>query len=86
MTRALFAQAGLRDVRVEAKNAGYFLSSADEWWEIIWNAGFRGLVSQLAPADRDRFRREHLEEIAALATTEGIWLDVGVLFTIGTKA
>ena len=83
--RALFAQAGLRDVRVEAKNVGYFLPSADEWWDVIWNAGFRRLVGQLAPAEQERFRREHLEEVAALATTEGIWLDVGVLFTIGRK-
>jgi ubiquinone/menaquinone biosynthesis C-methylase UbiE len=84
--RALFAQAGLRDVRVKARNAGYFLEDAQAWWEIIWNAGFRRLVSQLSPADQERFRREHLDEIAARATNEGIWLDVGVLFTIGTKA
>ena len=83
--RALFTQAGLQDVRVEAMNAGYFLSSADEWWDVIWNAGFRRLVAQLAPPDQERFRREHLDEVAALATTEGIWLDVGVLFTIGRK-
>ena len=83
--RALFAQAGLRDIRVEAKNAGYFLEDAHAWWDVIWNAGFRRLVGQLTPSEQERFRREHLEEIAALATTEGIWLDVGVLFTIGTK-
>lgn len=83
--RELFAQAGLREVRVEAKNVGYYLSGADAWWEVVWNAGFRRLISQLTPADRERFRREHLEEIAALATAEGVWLDVGVLFTIGRK-
>jgi ubiquinone/menaquinone biosynthesis C-methylase UbiE len=84
--RALFTQAGLQDVRVEAKNVGYYLTGADEWWDVIWNAGFRRLVGQLAPADQERFRREHLDEVAALATTEGIWLDVGVLFTFGMKA
>jgi ubiquinone/menaquinone biosynthesis C-methylase UbiE len=84
--RALFEEAGFRNVRVDLENVGYFLTSADEWWDVIWNAGFRRLVGQLAPADQERFRREHLDEVAALATTEGIWLDVGVLFTIGMKA
>lgn len=83
--RDLFAKAGLRNSRVEAKNVGYFLEDAHAWWDVIWNAGFRRLVGQLTASDQERFRREHLEEIAALATTEGIWLDVGVLFTIGTK-
>jgi len=70
---------------VETKNVGYFLEDAYAWWDVIWNAGFRRLVGQLAPSDQERFRREHLEETAALATTRGIWLDVGVLFTIGRK-
>jgi len=82
--RALFAQAGLRDVRVMATNVGYHLADAHAWWDIVWNAGFRRLVGQLTPSDQERFRKEHLEEVAALATAKGIWLDVGVLFTIGT--
>ena len=79
----LFRNAGLRDVRVVPDNVGYFLDNAEEWWEVIWNAGFRRMVSQLSPADQERFRREHLEEVAGLATSKGIWLDVGVLFTLG---
>jgi hypothetical protein len=31
------------------------------------------------------FQENHLLEVAALATKDGIWLDVGVLFAIGTK-
>ena len=84
--RELFAQAGLRDVRVEAKNMGYFLSDENEWWNVVWNAGFRRLVSQLAPADLPRFREEHLREVAALKTHDGLWLDIGVLFTTGAIA
>jgi len=83
--RALFEQAGLRDIRTRAENLGYFLESAEQWWEIVWNAGYRRLVSRLAPEEQARFKREHLEEIAATGTPEGIWLDVGVLFTAGTK-
>jgi hypothetical protein len=83
--RRLFETAGLTDICVEQKNVGYYLGSADEWWDIVWNAGFRRLVAQLSQEDQERFKREHLEEVAALRTDNGIWLDVGVLYTVGTK-
>ena len=83
--RALFEKAGLRNVRVESRNMGYFLADENAWWNVVWNAGFRRMVSQLAPADLERFRQEHLREVAALTTQAGLWLDVGVLFTVGTK-
>ena len=84
--KELFEKAGISGVRVEQRNVGYFLDNAEEWWDVVWNAGFRRMVGQLTPADQKRFRHEHLQEVATLATREGIWLDVGVLFAIGTKA
>ena len=83
--RELFAKAGLRNIRVEPKNMGYALADEKEWWNVVWNAGFRRMVSQLAPADLERFRQEHLQEVAALKIKDGLWLDVGVLFTTGVK-
>jgi ubiquinone/menaquinone biosynthesis C-methylase UbiE len=83
--RELFSRAGLTDVRVKQRNVGYFLADAEEWWDVVWNAGFRGMVGRLQPKDQERFKREHLQEVAALATKDGIWLDVGVLFAIGAK-
>jgi SAM-dependent methyltransferase len=83
--RQLFETAGLANIRVEQKNVGYYLGSADEWWDIVWNAGYRRLVGQLSELERGRFKQEHLREVEALRTNDGIWLDVGVLFTIGTK-
>jgi len=83
--RQLFESSGLANIRVEQKNVGYYLVSADEWWDIVWNAGFRRLVAQLSPKDQERFKGEHLEEVGALRTDKGIWLDVGVLYTVGTK-
>ena len=81
----LFAKAGLRDIQTESKNMGYFLADENEWWDVIWNAGFRRMVSQLAPADLARFQKEHLQEVAALKTPAGLWLDIGVLYTVGRK-
>ena len=82
--RELFEKAGLRDIRVESKNMGYFLADEEAWWNVVWNAGFRRMLSQLRPDDLKRFREEHLQEVAALKTPDGLWLDVGVLYTQGT--
>ena len=83
-SRALFESAGLCDIRVVPRDMGYFLTDEHEWWNVVWNAGFRRMVSQLPPADLPRFREEHLREIAALKTPDGLRLDVGVLFATGT--
>ncbi len=80
-----FKQAGLNNVRVETKNQGYHLNSALEWWEIVWNAGLRRMFTSLSPVDQARFQQEHLQEVEALRAVEGIWLDVGVLYTSGIK-
>jgi len=84
-SRDLFAKGGFRDIDVQKRNVGYSLDSADEWWEIIWNAGLRRMVTRLSPRDQERFKREHLEEINSIRTKDGIWLDVGVLYTVGMK-
>ncbi len=83
--RELFEKAGLMDIRVEQKNVGYYLAGAEQWWDIIWNAGFRRMVSRLDPDKQEQFKREHLEEVEQQKTKDGIWLDVGVLYTSGRK-
>ena len=82
--RTLCTSAGLRDIRIETRNVGYFLVDEHEWWRVVWNAGFRRLVGQLPPADLAEFRENHLHDVAALRTAEGLWLDIGVLYAIGT--
>jgi ubiquinone/menaquinone biosynthesis C-methylase UbiE len=83
--RELFETVGLTDIIVEKKNVGYYLESVEQWWDIVWNAGYRRLVSRLTPEDQERFKQEHLREVDALKTEKGIWLDVPVLYTTGTK-
>lgn len=80
---ALFAAAGLTDVRIERRSLGYYIS-AEGWWEVLWNAGFRGLVAKLGPR-LDDFKREHLAEFAALQTEKGLWLEVEVNFSSGLR-
>jgi hypothetical protein len=45
----------------------------------------RRMLDQLKPEDQTKFKAEHLLEVAGLATEKGIWLDIGVLYTIGIK-
>lgn len=82
---ALFQSAGLKDIKVHRKNVGYYLKNTEEYWDLIWYAGFRGLVSQLSERDLEVFKAEHLGEVQAMSTDEGIWLNVDVLFAIGQK-
>lgn len=79
----LFENAGLTNITVTRKNVGYHLDSAEQWWDVVWNAGFRRMVSQLSTKEKERFKREHLDEVETLRTGDGIWLDVDVLFTCG---
>jgi hypothetical protein len=61
---------------------GYHLETAADWWQVIWNSGYRGLLMQLTEKDLLRFRDEHLDDVQALADAKGIWMDVPVLFTL----
>ncbi|VFQ44796.1 class I SAM-dependent methyltransferase [Desulfoluna butyratoxydans] len=81
----LFKTAGLQNIHCEQKECGYYLRDASDWWYIIWNGGFRGLVSQLSEKDFLQFKKEHMAEAADLASDKGIWLDMGVLYTSGEK-
>ena len=82
---AFLQEAGLVDIDVQEEQLGYHLRDAQEWWEVIWHSALRLLVEQVPAAQRDRLRTEHLAEAAALATADGLWLDVPVLFARGHK-
>ncbi len=83
--RTLFRDAGMEKIQVERKELGYFLKDSSQWWDVVWNAGFRRQVGQLAPEDLKRFTGEHLEEIEGLRTQDGIWLNVNVLYASGVR-
>ena len=82
---ALYRAAGLEQPLIYTEQVGYPLTGFDEWWDLVWHSGFRGLVSQLAPDDLARFTAAHREEIEALADSDGIELNVSVLIAVGRK-
>jgi hypothetical protein len=77
---------GLRNIRVYSEQLGYTLQTANEWWDIVWNSGFRGLISQLPVPQLERFMSEHLTEVAAKFATQSLRLHVPTIFALGQKA
>lgn len=83
---SVFKEAGLQNIKCTQKECGYYLRDASDWWYIIWNGGFRGLVDQLSENDFIKFKKEHLAETKDLASDKGIWLEMSVLHTLGEKS
>jgi ubiquinone/menaquinone biosynthesis C-methylase UbiE len=83
--RQLYESAGLRGIETHREPMGYHLKDEEDWWDILWNSGFRGLLNQLSAMELAAFRRQHLQEIAAHATGQGIWLEMEALITVGHK-
>ncbi|HEX7499723.1 MAG TPA: methyltransferase domain-containing protein [Polyangia bacterium] len=79
----LFAQAGLAQIDSITKPLSYYLPSAEDWWALVMGAAFRGLVAQLPNKQVQVFRREHIDAVSRLATSEGIWLEVSAILTRG---
>jgi ubiquinone/menaquinone biosynthesis C-methylase UbiE len=82
---ALYEAAGLERVATRTEQVGYDLAGFDEWWDILWHSGYRGLLNQLSARDLAQFRREHGEEIEMVAAERGLWLNVEVLISVGRK-
>lgn len=82
---ALYHSAGLERVDTYTEQVGHYLAGFEEWWDILWYSGFRGLLSHLSEKDLAGFRKAHQEEIDALANEQGIWLNVEVLISVGYK-
>jgi ubiquinone/menaquinone biosynthesis C-methylase UbiE len=79
----LFEAAGLAQPHVASHDVGYLLRDPEQWWEVVWNAGFRSLIAALDEERLARFRQEHLAEVSELMTADGLPLDIGVLITRG---
>jgi ubiquinone/menaquinone biosynthesis C-methylase UbiE len=81
--RELMTATGFVNVRQLELQKGYHLKDEQQWWDAVWGAAMRGLVLQIPAAERDAFKRRHLEHVAELVGDDGLWMDVGVRFTAG---
>lgn len=83
--RQLVEQAGYTQCEVSTEQMGYHLASEHEWWELLCNSGFRGILNRLSATQLAQLRDQHLQQVAALRSEDGIWLDVEVHFTRAQK-
>lgn len=83
--RALYEQAGFENIRHVRNQVGYHFKDASDWWDVVWWAGFRGFVNQVAEEQFEQFKQEHLDEVNALAEDDGIFFNVEVIHTVGEK-
>ncbi len=65
---------------------GYYLKKKEQWWDIIRYSGFRRFLDQIPEEEQARYKEEHLIEIEAEATKEGLWLNVETIFTLAYKS
>lgn len=81
----LMLAAGLGEIEIQTQQLGYYLSSVDEWWELVCHTGFRIRLSQIPQEKLDQFKAEHLAQIETMKTDQGIWLDLETIFVRGWK-
>lgn len=83
---ALLREAGFTQIEVRSEQLGYYLPTPRGRWADI-RAGLEGKpLLQLAPAQREQARAEHLAELTALTTAQGIWVDAPALFAVGRRS
>ena len=80
----IFNQAGFDDINIERRSIGYHIDT-EGWWDVVWNAGFRGLVEQLGD-NITAFKQAHLNELLPVCDARGLWLEIDVNLTYGTKS
>jgi len=81
----LLTNAGFEDVSIRSEALGYHLASGEDWWQVLWNSGFRGLLEQLDSPQLAALRCAHLQAIAEHQDTNGLWLNAETLFCLGHR-
>lgn len=83
--RQLLHEAGFVQTEVQSEQLGYYFRTVEEYWEERWSSRSRRAILQLAPGQREQFQAEHLAEVGARATDQGIWRDLPINFARGWK-
>lgn len=81
----LFRAAGLPNVKVTEHDFGFDLADEHAWWDIVYNAAYRGHLQRLSEQDAPLFKERHLEAVRSLIQQGKQRLDVRVLIAVGTK-
>ncbi|NHI94480.1 MAG: methyltransferase domain-containing protein [Candidatus Lokiarchaeota archaeon] len=83
--KELFKKVGLKQIIITQEQHGFFIENSENWWELINGSGSSGYIKNLPKKKLEDFKKEHFNEINNLASKQGIWVEVGVLYTLGKK-
>ncbi len=81
----LYADAGLSQPQCNHYDFGYEITSTDQWWDVVWNAGYRGMIETMDKDQQQAFKTRHLAEVAELIENNQNYLKVDVIVSIGYK-
>ena len=77
--KELFNSVGISDIQFRQEPLGHSITTDQQWWDVVWNAGYRGLLNQLTEQQRIEFEADHRAEISKLCTSNDAWLNTGVI-------
>jgi ubiquinone/menaquinone biosynthesis C-methylase UbiE len=81
----LFERSGLPRPRCTIHDFGFTLPSASAWWDIVHNAGYRGMLRAMTAEQEADFKQRHMQDVQSLLDTGMTRLDVGVLVATSEK-
>ncbi len=81
----LLTATGFEEVSVHTEALGYHLAGTEDWWQVLWNSGFRGLLEQLDAPHLAQLRDNHLNAVAQHCQEDGLWLNAETLFCLGRR-
>lgn len=76
---------GISKIKTYHEKLGYQMTSADMWWDVLWNAGWRSLLNQFTGPELKEFKAMHLANIAKIIGDDGLWFNTEVLIAIAEK-
>jgi ubiquinone/menaquinone biosynthesis C-methylase UbiE len=79
----LFSSVGIDAVSIYREPLGFHMTSAKDWWDVVWNTGYRGLLNQMSDIELATFKEQHLRDIQQLCDQGDTWIDTGVVIAIG---
>lgn len=80
-----FSAADLKVSSIHHEPLGYTMTNSQMWWDVVWNAGWRSLISLLSEEEQREFKKVHMKEVSELIGEEGVWFNTEVLIAIGEK-
>jgi len=85
LIREQFNAVGISKVEIHHEPLGYQMTSAQMWWDVVWNAGWRSLLNMLSADEQAEFKQMHMQEIEEILGDEGVWFNTEVLIAIAEK-